>query len=219
MAYRIDSLATRLRSGLCLLAGLAIATCLLAALATDPAAAHPGPALPSITPFEIEVDEVAEISDEEAGEDEEWEEEEEEEEESEEEGLSALPSECVLYTATARVTALTRANTVRLSIRYASYEPARSTIDYWLKGGEGSLQLKASKRYLSKKGQLHSVEHLSARAMEKVQAARVFVVHIDTAATPPHCDRYSTLRLTSKHQAGQRTSWSEPPSGTQPLRR
>ncbi len=199
---------------------LSIAICLLAALLAQPAAAQIDPiSLPKPLASAIEEDDTAEVSDEEFEEDEEWGEEEEEEEEFEEDDPGALASECVLNTATARVVASAHRNTVRLSVRYSSSEPARTTIDYWLKGGEGSLQLRATKRYISREGQLSSFEHLGDRAMEKVRAARIFIVHIDPAATPPYCDRYSTLRLTVKHQTGAQTSWSEPRTGTQPLRR
>lgn len=201
---------------------LSIAICLVAALLAQPAAAQIDPiSLPEPLASAIEEDDAAEVSDEEFEEDEEWGEDEgeEEEEEFEEDDPRALASDCVLYTATARVVASARRNTVRLSVRYSSSEPARTTVDYWLKGGEGSLQLRATKHYISRKGQLSSFEHLGDRAMEKVRAARVFIVHIDPAATPPYCDRYSTLRLTVKHQTGAQTSWSEPRTGTQPLRR
>lgn len=195
---------------------LSIAICLLVALFAQPAAAQ---ILPATLAAVVEDDEAAEVSDEEFEEGEAGWDEEEEEEEFEEDDPQVLPSECLLNTATARVVASANRNTVRLSVRYSSSEPARTIVDYWLKGGEGSLQLRATKHHISRKGQLSSFERLGDRAMEKVMAARVFIVHIDPAATPSYCDRYSTLRLTVKHQTGAQTSWSEPRTGTQPLRR
>ena len=217
MAFRLDSLRAKAWVRRSFLAIVAVATFLLAVLATRPADAPAGAALSSITLLPESSDYEAEVSDEEFEEGEEWGEDEEEEEEFEEDDPPALASGCVLQTATARVVASSHRNTVRLSVRYSSSEPARTTVDYRLKGGEGSLQLRATKHYIFRKGQLSSFEHLGDRAMEKVRAARVFIVHIDPEATPPFCDRYSTLRLTVKHQTEAQTSWAEPRTGSQPL--
>lgn len=204
-------------SRLPILAGLAIAICLVAAFSAQSAAAHTRQ-LPFASDFfvTVEEDEAIEVSEEEV--EEEWEAEIEEEEDEGEDPL-VLPSECVLYTATARVTASASHNTVRLAVHYASYEPAKTIVDYWLKGGKGSLKLRTSQRHTSRQGNLHIFEHLSNREMEKVQAAKVFIVHIDPASTPSYCDSYSTLHLSIKRPADGQTTWSEPRTGTQPLRR
>ncbi len=210
MAFRLDSLRAKAWMRGCFLAVVSIATFFLAAVAVQPAGAHPRAVLSTIVLVPEGDDFEAEISDEEFEEGDEWEGEEEEVEELEADDSRGLPPECVLSTATARVVASDKGNTVRLSIHYASSEPVRTTVDYWLKGGQGSLQLKASKRFMARRGHLSSTERLSDRAMEKVRAARVFIVHIDPVATPSYCDRYSTLRLTAKRTAGTQTSWSQP---------
>jgi hypothetical protein len=155
------------------------------------------------------------IEDEEFEADEEWEDEEESEDEEDEESLGSdgpllLPPECLLHTAEAEVATSSSHGLVQLTIHYTSYEPANVGVDYWLKGGKGSLHLGESKRHFGRQGVFRESTHVSDHAISKVLAARTFIVQLDIAAAPPSCDRYSTQRLTVKHVAGGHTTWSRP---------
>jgi hypothetical protein len=141
------------------------------------------------------------------------EDEEEFEDEEEDEGLGSvgpllLPPDCLLHTAEAHVAASAANGTVRLTIHYTTYSPASATVDYWLKGGKGSLQLGEAKRHFGRQGTVHEDTHLGDRAMDKVLAARVFIVQLDIPAAPSYCAKYSTQRLTTKHLAGGHATWS-----------
>lgn len=147
---------------------------------------------------------------------EEWEDEEESEDEEGEEdergtvGSLLLPPECLLHTAEANVAASPSHGMVQLTIHYTSYEPANVSVEYWLKGSKGSLHLGKSKRRFARQGVFSESAHVSDRAMDKVLAARTFIVQLDIAGAPSSCDRYSTQRLTVKHVAGGHTTWSRP---------
>jgi len=154
----------------------------------------------------------------EEGEDEEAEGEEDEEEsedEEEDEGLGTdgpllLPPECLLHTAEAQVAASAASGTVRLTIHYTSYSPANVGVDYWLRGGKGSLQLGETKHHFGRQGTIHEDTHVSDRAMIKVLAARVVIVQLDIAAAPSYCAKFSTQRLSTKHLASGHATWSRP---------
>lgn len=143
------------------------------------------------------------------------EDEEEEFEDEEDEGLGStgpllLPPECLLHTAEAQVEASTAHGTVRLTIHYTSYVSTNVTVAYWLKGGKGSLQLGETKRRFARQGVFREDAHLSERAMDKVLAARTFIVQLGIPAAPSYCAKYSTQRLTAKHIAGSHATWSRP---------
>ncbi|HEY6550413.1 MAG TPA: hypothetical protein VIY71_04350 [Solirubrobacterales bacterium] len=99
---------------------------------------------------------------------------------------------------------------VRLTIHYTSYAPSNVTVNYWLKGGKGSLQLGETKRHFARQGVFHEAAHVSDRAMTKVLAARAFIVQLGIPAAPSFCQKYSTQRLTAKHVAGGHATWSRP---------
>ncbi|HEY0390506.1 MAG TPA: hypothetical protein VGC63_02220 [Solirubrobacterales bacterium] len=150
----------------------------------------------------------------------EWEGDEGEEEESEDEGEDEelgsvgsllLPPECLLHTADARVDASASHGMVRLTIHYTSYTPTDVTVDYWLKGSKGSLQLGQAKHHLARHGTLRKDAHLSDHAMSKVLAARAFIVELGIPAAPSSCAKYATQRLSAKHGGGGHASWSRPP--------
>lgn len=121
-----------------------------------------------------------------------------------------LPPECLLHTAEANVAASAAPGVVRLTIHYTSYTPTNVSVNYWLKGSKGSLQLGETKRHLSRQGVVREDAHLSDRAMSKVLAARAFIVQLGIPAAPSSCDKYSTQRLTSRHVAAGRATWSRP---------
>jgi hypothetical protein len=154
-----------------------------------------------------------EIEAEEESEDEEEDEESETEEDDEDLGSVGpllLPPECLLHTAEASVAASATHGLVQLTIHYTSYTPANVTIDYWLKGNKGSLQLDETKRRFARQGVFREDAHLSDRAISKVLAARTFIVQLGIPAAPSYCEKYSTQRLTSKHVAAGRATWSRP---------
>jgi hypothetical protein len=136
------------------------------------------------------------------------------EEESEE---SAPPEECNLYATSARIVASDRNDSVHLTVGYEAGEATNVKVEYWLKGGRGSFQLKPLRRHMSTGGTIQGSELLSTPEMAKVRMARVFVVHLDIPGLSQYCKRYSTLRLTAKRENGNRTTWSEPAVGTRPV--
>lgn len=187
---------------------LAIALLAVAALPLSAPAVSPEPA-------QAEFDFVAEEGGEEA-EEEEWEQEEETEEEAEEEevspkGTDLLPPECLLRTADPSVVAQLQHGTLRLTVHYTASIPTKVRIDYWLKGGKGSLQLGSLTRRLERQGALHLTHHLDEREAVKVRAARTFIIDLDVPAAPSSCERYLTLRLGVKDLDRSRVTWSERP--------
>lgn len=121
-----------------------------------------------------------------------------------------VPESCPLYQANARVVVSEGSDEVNLLVDYELEKPTKVTVEYWLKGSHGALQLKPLQRRMSRHGSLRGVERLSAREMSKVQAARAFVVDLEMAGMPSRCERYCTHHLTSSQQRGDRTVWSEP---------
>jgi hypothetical protein len=157
---------------------------------------------------------ISEAEDEEALE---WEVEESEEEEEEEEfegdgtpGSAVLPPECLLRTAAPSVVVLLAHESLSLALRYTATDPTKVSVEYWLKGAKGTLELDSDTRRFGKQGVLHLSRHLDEREMAKAQAARAFVVNLDVPAAPSNCNRFLTLRLTIKHAAGSRATWSVP---------
>jgi hypothetical protein len=162
-------------------------------------------------PAQAEVDFIAEETDEEG--EEEWELEEGEEEAEEEEfgtkGAAVLPPECLLRSAEPSVVAPLNSGTLRLALQYTARTPTKVSIDYWLKGGKGSLQLGAATRHLERQGTLHLTSHLDEGEAAKVHAARSFIVDLDLPAAPSSCEKYLTLRLNAKDLDRSRATWSE----------
>jgi hypothetical protein len=183
------------------LALIAAATLLLYAPVVSPEPARAG------------VEFVAEESDEEGDEDE-WELEEVEEEGEEEFGTAAttlLPPECLLRTAEPSVVAQLGGGTLRLTLHYSARTPTKVDIDYWLKGGRGTLQLGSATRRVERQGALHLTHRLDEREAAKVRAARIFIVDLDVPAAPSGCERYLTLHLGAKDLDRSRATWSERP--------
>jgi hypothetical protein len=180
----------------------------LVAIAMAPLAAP----VVSPEPAQAEIDFIAEEANEE-GEEEEWELEEGEEEAEEEEfgtkGAAVLPPECLLRSAEPSVVAQLNSGTLRLALQYTARTPTRVNIDYWLKGGKGSLQLGSATRHLERQGTLHLTSHLDEREAAKVRAAHTFIVDLDLPAAPASCEKYLTLRLNAKDLERSRATWSE----------
>lgn len=191
-----------------LLALQALVAIALPAIAMVPLAAP----VVSPEPAQAEVDFIAEETDEE-GEEEEWELE-EAEEEAEEEGFgtkaaTVLPPECLLRSVEPSIVARLDGGTLRLALQYTARTPTSVDVDYWLKGGKGSLQLGSVTRHLGHQGTLHLTDHLDEREAAKVRAARAFIVDLDLPAAPSGCEKYLTLRLDAKDLDRSRATWSE----------
>jgi hypothetical protein len=145
----------------------------------------------------------------------EWEFEEDEEDDDEPEdggtpGSAVLPPECLLRTAAPSVVVQLAHESLSLTLHYTATSPTNVTVEYWLKGAKGTLGLDSDTRHFSKQGVLHLSRHLDEREMAKVRAARAFMVSLDVPEAPSNCNRYLTLRLTAKHTAGSRATWSVP---------
>jgi hypothetical protein len=128
--------------------------------------------------------------------------------ECEEEGESSYPpEECLLRTARARVFASTLQSRVRLVIRYTSFAPADVNVDYRLMGTKGSLKLGALHQHFAVKGLFRLSERLSDAEMDKVRAAKRFIVTMNIPGVPRYCDRYDTRHLTVKRSVHSQVVW------------
>ncbi len=136
----------------------------------------------------------------------------EEEEEfcEESEGKDATPPECLLSSAEATVSALPARGVLRLSVRYTAQVSAAVEVDYWLRGGKGTLRLDEDSKRFSRKGTFRASERLSEAQMAKVVAARSFTVELQAVNTPSFCHRYFDQKLTVKRSSGGGLTWSEP---------
>jgi hypothetical protein len=176
------------------------------------AAISPEPARADV---ELLLEEVEEEEESEEGLEEEEEEEGEEEEEEREEfaarATGPLPPECLLHTAEPSIVTELSQGRLRLSLHYTTSTPTRVDVDYWLKGGKGSLHLGSASRHFGSQGTLHLTRHLDEREIAKVRAARVFIVDLDVPVAPSSCDRYLTLRLGAKDPHRARVTWYERP--------
>lgn len=161
----------------------------------------PGPAGPTVAlaHWEDEAEEAEEAEDEEieAGELEEgWaeceeleagEEEEACEEEVEEaEELEEL-EECTLSEAEGTVTASAATNTVRVSVRYETYEPGPVTVHPRLRGRKGRLDLGRTTKRFSQAGVYREASHLNDAQMAKVLAAKQFTIGLRAPGSPSIC--------------------------------
>jgi hypothetical protein len=146
----------------------------------------------------------------------EWEFEDDEEDDEEESddsgtpGSPVLPPECLLRTAAPSVVVLLAHESLSLTLRYTATSPTKVTVEYWLKGTKGTLELDSDTHHFGKQGVLHLSRHLDEREMAKARAARAFMVTLDVPEAPSNCDRYLALRLTAKHSTGSRATWSVP---------
>jgi len=122
-------------------------------------------------------------------------------------GTVYLPAECLLRSAEPTVSA--QGHSLHLTLRYTADAPTKLGVEYWLKGGKGSLRLGSQTQRVGEHGVLRLNRHLSDREAAKVRAARAFVLALRVPGASPDCSRFLTLRLTSKHLRGARATWSE----------
>lgn len=209
---------------------LALAILLLAV-----SAAHAAPVSPSITPLSFEEEFAAdeEEGEEDSGEIDEGgcEEAEEEFEEGELSGAevkeicdeeaeerrkkatgpgTSAPEECILRSAHASAVTDAHSSKLKLTIGYTTYEPATATLGYSLAGSKGSLHVKTAKRQLGRSGVIRLTTALTDPEMDKVDAARRFVVELRVTGSPGSCRRFETEQLSVKRASGSQAVWSEP---------
>jgi len=140
--------------------------------------------------------------------------EEEDEEErlecEEEEFEEATPSECLLSSAVATVSAIPARDTVRLAVRYTAHSPAAVNIGIRLRGSKGALSLGVDQRRLKRTGVYRQTERLSETQMKKVVAAKDFTIELGAVNTPRYCHSYFDRHLTVRRASGAGLTWSEP---------
>jgi len=145
----------------------------------------------------------------ESGEEEEGESSEEADEECEAEAEDAGFSpadDCYLRTARARVVAYPARNTMRLTLGYTTYAPARATVEY---GAKSDPHLGAVRRQLGRSGVVRLNQHLDSREMALVRASRRFTVTVHVPEAPRDCQRFEVQRLKVEHSSDARVTWSE----------
>ena len=130
---------------------------------------------------------------------------------SEEEDVEA-PRECILSSASATVTVATHSDKVRLAIRYTAYSPGAIRVVHSLRGAKGPLSLGSDTSHLGTHGVIRDTDTLSSAQMTRVLAARNFTIQLRPAHAPHYCDRLLDRRLTVRHNASGRLTWSDPGS-------
>jgi hypothetical protein len=125
--------------------------------------------------------------------------------EAEDAGFSPA-DDCYLRTARARVVAYPARNTVRLTLGYTTYTPARATVEY---GAKSDPHLGAVRRQLGRSGVVRLSKHLDGKEMSQVQASRRFTVTVHVPDAPPGCQRLEVQRLRVERSSDSRVTWSE----------
>jgi hypothetical protein len=146
----------------------------------------------------VESDEEEEGEDSEAG---------EEECEAEAEDAGFSPAEdCYLRTAQARVVAFPDRNTMRLTLGYTTYTPAKATVEY---GATSDPRLGTVRRRLGRSGVVRLSKHLGNREMTQLQGSRRFTVTVHVPEAPRGCQRFEVQRLQIERSTDSRVTWSE----------
>jgi hypothetical protein len=110
-----------------------------------------------------------------------------EEEVEEAEELEEL-EECTLSEADATVSANPATDTVRLAVRYETYEPGRVTVHPRVRGGKGIFDFGRTTHRFGRSGVYRETTHLSDAKMAKVLAAKQFTVGLQAPGSPDVCD-------------------------------
>ncbi|HEY6730018.1 MAG TPA: hypothetical protein VI039_03225 [Solirubrobacterales bacterium] len=115
----------------------------------------------------------------------------EEECEEDEEGLceeEAEPAEeCAIEDATAKVSASPGNNSVALLVRYKASAPTSVAIDARLRGGKGGLHLGAGHTRFRRAGTFRDSSVLGEKRMDRVLAAREFLIELREVNAPRYC--------------------------------
>jgi hypothetical protein len=159
--------------------------------------------LPTLTvPGVVEIDdEEAEEEDEDENEVEECEAEadaaedgEEEECESEEVDYGPPPA-CFLESADAAVSADLVHDKLRLALRYTSVKGAAVSVDYFLRGNQGPLNLEGDQQHFGRNGVFRLTQSLTEAEAKKVAAAKSFTVTVDPVNAPHSCGQFLDQHL------------------------
>ncbi len=157
-------------------------------------------------PGDADCEEIVETGECEALEDEEFCEEEAEEIEGE------APAECLLTSASPRVSIGGGQEKLRLDVRYTVSGPANVTISLRASGNKGSVAVAPSRHKLNRDGTLHEIAELNAEETERALAAREFTVKLRVAGAPSSCRAYETRRLVVKRGGAESPVFSERPA-------
>jgi hypothetical protein len=127
--------------------------------------------------------------------------------EAEAEDTSFSPAEdCYLRTARAHVVAYPSRNLMRLTLGYATFEPARATVEYRAANGH---RLGTATRNLGRSGVVRLSKHLGSKEMERLQNAHRFMVTVHIAEAPSDCQQFETEQLQVVRASDARITWSE----------
>jgi hypothetical protein len=110
---------------------------------------------------------------------------------------------------TARVSASSSRDTVRLAIGYLPSASGRITIHTRLQSGRAMLPLRPLRRPLRGGGTAKASLRLSEPEMAMVWAAPVLLVHIEVSGGSEGCEQHRVRRLTARQRSAGRTTWSE----------
>lgn len=130
-------------------------------------------------------------------------------------GDGAPPAECLLRSASTRLTASPAHERVRLVVRYTSYAPTDVEVGYRVGGTHGAPRLGEVRAHFAKRGVFKDTERLSRAEEVRVRAARRFTVDLEVPAVPASCRRYELRHLTVRRSAHGRAVWlqSDSPFG------
>lgn len=139
-------------------------------------------------------------------------------EEGEEEGLegceeeagASASEECMLASASAKVSAATEPGKVRLVLRYTTHSPTVMIVRYSLRGAKGSLNLGKDRQRFDRSGVFRDTEVLPDRQMAKVTAAREFTVELRAVNSPSYCRELFEQHLTARRSVPGGLLWTDP---------
>jgi len=133
--------------------------------------------------------------------------EEECESEAEESGGSSSADDCLLRTANARVVALPAHNTLRLTLGYTTFEPARATVEY---GARKDDRLGTASRTLGRSGVVRLSKHLGDGELARLRGAHHLTVTVNVPGVPQRClQQVETQQLAVRQSSSSRITWSE----------
>lgn len=149
---------------------------------------------------------------------------EEESREEEEECESAEvdftpPAACFLETADAAVSADLVHDKLRLALRYTAGKPAAVSVDYFLRGSKGALNLEGDQKHFGRDGVFRLTQDLTDVQAKKVAAAKSFTVTVDPVNAPRSCGEFLDQHLTVKRGASGGAMWVDDDSTFRPARR
>lgn len=119
---------------------------------------------------------------------------EEEECESEEADLGP-PLACFVESADAAVSADLVHDKLRLALRYTTVKPATVSVDYFLRGNRGPLNLEGDQQHFGPSGVFRLTQDLTEAQAKKVAAAKSFTVTVDPVNAPRSCSNFLDQHL------------------------